>query len=88
DSSSDIGAFDGGWDLVITPLNYLCSLSPTAAGATLSGRVVDESGRGVSGASVSISDGGEFAGFASTNSFGYFRIENVPVGRLYIVTAK
>jgi len=88
DSSSDIGAFDGGWDLVITPLNYLCSLSPTAAGATLSGRVVDESGRGVSRASVSISDGGEFAGFASTNSFGYFRIENVPVGRLYIVTAK
>lgn len=87
DATGDIGAIDGGWTLTITPLNSVCSLAPTAAGVTVSGRVVDSAWRGIGRAIVTISDGDAPPRSALSNSFGFFTFENVPAGRLYIVTA-
>jgi hypothetical protein len=58
----------------------------TAAGAALSGRVLDGNGRGVAKAVVTItSPTGEIRSVL-TNSFGYYRFEEVPSGKSYVVS--
>ena len=63
------------------------ALQPTAAPAAVSGRVVTSTGTGISGARLTITNaqtGATWGG--TTNSFGYFRIEGMPVGSLYNLT--
>ena len=63
------------------------ALQPTAAPASISGRVVTSNGSGISGARLTITNaqtGTTWGGF--TNNFGYFRVEGMPVGSLYTVT--
>ena len=59
---------------------------PTAADATVNGRVVDSNGVGVSRAQITLVDGetGE-ARTAVTNAFGYYSFADVEVGRLYVL---
>ncbi len=58
----------------------------TAAGASLSGRVMSVKGRGVANAKVSITNSaGEVVATARTNGFGYYRILEVESGAAYIV---
>ncbi len=58
----------------------------TAAGASLSGRVMNVKGRGVANAKVIITDGaGEVVATARTNGFGYYRIADIESGAAYIV---
>jgi hypothetical protein len=54
---------------------------PTAANASISGRVLTSAGRSISKARVTltVSSGEIFA--ATTNAFGFYRFENVPVGK-------
>jgi subtilisin family serine protease len=61
-------------------------LSPTAAGVTISGRVIDMSGRGLRGVSVKLFDllGGTSI-LATTNSFGFYSFDEVPVSHTYAV---
>jgi hypothetical protein len=61
-------------------------LSPTAATGGISGRVVTESGAMISQATVTLTDGNGNARRALTNSFGYYRFENLPVGQTYILS--
>jgi len=67
-------------------------LSPTAAGAVLSGRVVDNFGVGIRGLKVYLGDlqTGELR-YVKTNAFGYYYFDDVTVGRTYrlgVITGK
>lgn len=62
-------------------------LTPTAASAAISGRVVDRNGRGVSMVAVYLS-GGTFTQprVVSTNALGRFVFEGVRVGQFYVLS--
>jgi Carboxypeptidase regulatory-like domain/Putative Ig domain len=62
--------------------------APTASYAVVRGRVVNESGRGLSRTSISVlnTQTGETR-YARTNSFGYFTVTDLPVGDFYIMQA-
>jgi hypothetical protein len=61
-------------------------LLPTAAGVSISGRAVRPSGVGVYGAIVTLMDSGGNVQTARTNAFGYFTLNDVMVGRTYVVS--
>jgi CSLREA domain-containing protein len=70
---TDIGAFE--------------LLAPTAAGASLGGRVTAANGVGIRGALVTV-EGGPLRGPlpGRTNAFGYYRLDGLPAGHVYTVT--
>jgi acyl dehydratase len=73
------GNIAGGWGLEI--------LAPTAAGATLSGRVTTADGRGISNARVTVVGGMlTTPRTAITGAFGYYSFEDLPAGQTYIAT--
>ncbi|MEP7149477.1 MAG: carboxypeptidase-like regulatory domain-containing protein, partial [Acidobacteriota bacterium] len=62
-------------------------VSPSAAPATISGRVIDSFGTGIGRARLTVTDaqsGGVFS--AVTNPFGYYTIEGTEVGNFYVMT--
>jgi len=61
-------------------------LGPTAAMTSISGRVADELGQGVPGATLTLTsnDGQSFT--IRTSSLGFFRFEDIEVGRTYTLT--
>jgi Carboxypeptidase regulatory-like domain/Putative Ig domain len=60
--------------------------APTASTATVRGRVVNESGRGLSRATISVLDTQTgVTVYARTNQLGYFTIADLPVGNFYIM---
>jgi len=63
------------------------SIAPTAAQASVSGRVTDSLGRGIGAAQLTLSNAQTGATQATqTSSFGYFTFENVTVGAFYVIT--
>ena len=66
------------------------ALAPTAAGVSVTGRVLTPDGRGLRNATVSMTDQQGVPRYARTSSFGYYRFEDVIVGGTYIlaVTSK
>jgi hypothetical protein len=65
--------------------NYqIAMLAPTAAGVTIGGRVLSINGDGISNARVLVTDQSGERRSAITNSFGYFRFENVAAGADYL----
>lgn len=69
----DIGAFES-------------QLPPTAAGVSVAGRIFTPDGRGLSGARVILNDSQGNSRATLSNSFGYFRFEDVAVGEFYILS--
>ena len=72
--------------------NWIGSTAPitatTAASVSISGRVLEQNGRGIAGAIVSLTDmNGEIVS-VRTNQFGYFRFSEVTAGQTYIFSAK
>lgn len=61
------------------------SAGPTAAAVNVTGRVNAPTGRGVSGAIVTMQDANGSTRTAVTNGFGYFRFSGVEVGTTYYV---
>lgn len=63
------------------------NLVPTSANAEISGRVVNDFGNGLNRVRVSLQNAqtGEVQ-TVSTNAFGYFKFEDLPVGNTYILT--
>ena len=59
---------------------------PTAAEVTINGRVFSSYGRPVSGAIVRLTDQSGATTIAGTNSLGYFRFVNIPVGQIVTVS--
>jgi hypothetical protein len=74
-------------DLVVASSHsdIACALSPTAAGATISGRVLSPTMQPVSNAVVQVIDQAGLVRTAITSPFGYYAIENVPAGETYVV---
>ena len=70
----------GGADIYVTRRS-----GPTAAGVTVSGRVVTPDGRGLKNARVTIVDSEGVARTATTSSFGYYSFEDVEVGQSYVI---
>jgi hypothetical protein len=63
--------------------------SLTAASATISGRITNSAGRGLSFITVTLTGGNlSETKYAMTNNFGYYRFADIQVGEGYLVTAK
>ena len=73
----------------ISNVNFTILAAPTAAAASVTGRVINSNGRGISRASVTVynTTDNEYR-TAMTNSFGYFSFPELPVGGFYILTVK
>jgi hypothetical protein len=62
-------------------------LIPTAANASISGRILTPLGRGIANAIVTATDmEGNQVGTTNTNVFGFYTVRVLPVGGTYIVT--
>ena len=59
---------------------------PTAAGVSVSGRVLISETQGIGNARLTLVSGDGQTQVAITNGFGYFRFNNVVVGRTYVLT--
>lgn len=64
------------------------SLTPTAGEATVGGRVLNSSGRGVFGVQIVMTDAFGIMRYARTNPFGYFRFAAVEAGQTYVFSAR
>jgi len=74
-----VGQFAGGWGIEF--------LAPTAAQASISGRVLTADGMGIRNARVVVTgDTLPDARTVTTGSFGYFAIDGLQVGETYVVT--
>lgn len=80
-SSAPFAVTSGFWNF--TPL------APSAATASVGGRILAADGGGIRNVIISLTDtsGGETR-FARSSSFGYYRFEEVPVGETYILTVR
>jgi hypothetical protein len=63
------------------------NLNPTPSDVTVSGRVLDRSGRPISRASVSLTDGNGAVRTATTNTMGYFSFAEVEAGTSVVLQA-
>ncbi len=74
-------------ELVVSSSNagLQAGLAPTAASGSITGRVVDSSGRPISRATVRLVSGTSDVRLATTSSFGYFRFDDVPVNQEYVL---
>jgi|GEM_PF-3296064 len=61
---------------------------PTAASVSVGGRVSTSGGRGISKALVSITNQNGETQTVSTDSFGYYRFDEISVGETYIITVR
>ncbi len=70
----------------LSPFAIVNGFAPTAAEASISGRVTTASGRGIRNVIVQISGGnlGETK-YVRTNPFGYYRINGLDSGQTYIL---
>jgi hypothetical protein len=97
DAASSIGAFNtvnlpnifpNTWNVAYNNTAGTVTLTvvaPTAANTSVSGRVFDTNGRGVSGAHVTITDSNGNIIYALTNPFGYYRFSDVAAGQTYVI---
>lgn len=62
------------------------SVGPTAANASIRGRILTANGNGIVNVIVNLSDSsGKISQFIRTSAFGYYQFEQVPVGSTYVV---
>jgi hypothetical protein len=83
-----VGYIDNFSQSVNNVSNPCAILGPTAASATVSGRVVTRLGRGLKNARVALTDSQGNSQTAMTNSFGYYRFINLAVGETYILEVR
>ncbi|HEX8735027.1 MAG TPA: carboxypeptidase-like regulatory domain-containing protein, partial [Pyrinomonadaceae bacterium] len=62
--------------------------APTAALATVSGRVLTADGRGIRNVAVMMTGASGETRIAFSSSFGYFTFENVRIGEVYILSVR
>lgn len=66
----------------------LAELIPTAANASVGGRVITAAGNGIGKTVVTLTDQSGNARTLLTNTFGYYRFDEVEVGQTYVVAAQ
>ena len=84
-ASDNAGVANGDQGVRIDTLVGTACSNTTAAVASVSGRVQINTGQGLVNAIVSIADGSGFLRTARTSSFGYYQIDEIPVGRNYVL---
>lgn len=62
-------------------------LIPSSAMVSVSGRVVDSTGRSLSGVRITLTDSNDNVRTAISSNFGYYRFEEVESGQLYVISA-
>lgn len=63
----------------------VAAAAPTAAGVTIAGRVITANGRSIRGARVTLTNADGTTRSVTTNSFGFYRFDDVPVGETYVI---
>ncbi len=63
-------------------------LAPTAANASIGGKILNEAGRGIPRAFVTVIDANGDATSIRANQFGYYRIEGLEAGESYLITVR
>lgn len=71
----------------LSPFAVAQNLAPTAANVSVSGRVLSEKG-GLARARIVLTDANGNVRTATSNSFGYYRFDGVPVGQTIVVEAR
>lgn len=71
----------------LSPFVVAENLAPTAANVSVGGRVSTFNGSGISRARVSITNQNGETRFATTNTFGFYRFNDVPAGETYVIGA-
>lgn len=72
----------------ISSANFTISSTPLAAGAEISGRVVDANGRAINRAVIVLTGPDGVTRTALSNAFGYFVFVDVPVGETYVASVR
>ncbi len=72
----------------LSPFVVAQNLAPTAANVSVGGRVSTAEGYGISRARISIVNQNGETRTVSTNSFGYFRFNEIPAGQTYILSVR
>ena len=72
----------------LSPFVVAQNLAPSAATVSIGGRVSDVNGNGISKARVSITNPNGETQTVLTNSFGYYRFDEVPVGETYVISVR
>ena len=68
----------------VSTSNFSIALAPSSTQVSVSGRVTDLSGRGVSGAQITVNGSNGALIYARTNPFGYFSFKEIESGGTYI----
>jgi WD40-like Beta Propeller Repeat/Carboxypeptidase regulatory-like domain len=71
----------------LSPFVVAQNLAPTAANVSISGRVSNSNGRGISRVRMTITNQNGEIRFTSTNSFGFYRFAELSAGETYIIGA-
>jgi hypothetical protein len=66
----------------------LAPLVPTAASVVVSGKVLNNGGSPISGATVSITDAHGETRTAITNAFGFYQFDGISAGETYLLSAR
>jgi hypothetical protein len=69
------------------PITGACTLAPTAAQVSITGRTLSFGGTPIRNAVVSLADANGLTQTFRTNSFGYYRFDNVSAGGTYVLNA-
>jgi hypothetical protein len=78
--------FNNGAPTVATTNGLFTVLAPTAAPVSISGKVLTDTGRGLTNAIVTMTDANGVTRTARSSAFGYFRFDDVEAGQTYIVS--
>lgn len=83
DAGGDVGSIARGWTLTIE------SSAPTAAGASITGRVATADGYGLSKITVTLIGGSLAEPITTvTDAYGLYRFENIAAGQTYVVAVR
>jgi hypothetical protein len=67
--------------------DIVCALGPSAADASISGRVTDSKGYAIRGVAVSVFDTNGNTKTVLTNAFGYYSVMGLNTGKTYVIRA-
>ncbi len=80
------GNGDGPGQLDVDGVSVQSPAVPTAATVSVSGQVLTNEGMGISRTTVTLTDGAGIVRSATTNSFGFYRFDDIRAGETYILT--
>jgi Zn-dependent metalloprotease len=87
-TSANTFQFNNGSPAAATTNGQFTVFAPTAASVSVSGRVMNSAGRGISSVTITLTDSQGNQQSAQTTSFGYYNFSNIEAGETVTITAK